>query len=168
MNNLISRLGHGKDSFFGVIMRFVGAECEDPRDKIFGLAGLFERQLLRIDYSATVNNIFAEAGVLAIILDRPRESLRLGFTLRALHQELRRLEDLSYSALANDLDKSERLVDQGRSEEATLVLMPYVSQAGADHLNSMKSETRIRQRLGVSIAQQTTLTKSVREIERKR
>lgn len=46
------------------VYRWAGAECADPRDKIFGLAALIkEEERPRIDYFDTVASVFAESCV---------------------------------------------------------------------------------------------------------
>lgn len=131
----------GKSSLCAIIVIFADGLCEDPRDKIFGLAGLVCDFPPRVDYSASTVSVFAEVSILAAIIPRVTpEGCDAGaqcLALRALERELRGIGDGGHSLeLADDLKLCTKWVQSDELNAVFSLLRRYVSPDGLHYLET--------------------------------
>lgn len=129
-------------TFYNTIYFYVRGECEDPRDKIFGLAGLIDAaQSPRIDYTVSAINVFAEALAIAhSIPPKPGEEARRASALYDLHAEFAQLTDCNGSnqLCADAVSFENRLRAEG-FDGVLEILRPYLCPAGILRLKEIRA-----------------------------
>jgi hypothetical protein len=98
-----------------IIKRFAGMQCEDPRDKVYGLLGLVEEQKRpEVDYSKTLYQIYSD-------------------TVSSIYQHQRRPITFNGSLLKCDLIWCTKFArDLGFSQETIDVLAQLFRDIGVD------------------------------------